>query len=260
MKVVILCGGQGTRIREVSEAMPKPMLTIGNKPILWHVMKIYASHGVTDFVLAVGYKGWLIKEYFLNYQAMQSDFTIGLGRRHEIQFHDRMDEADWNVTLVDTGEHTTTGGRVWRVRQYLENEEDCFCLTYGDAVADINIRAVIEQHCASGLAGTLSAVRVGGRFGEIEHADGRVVSFEEKPAVSAGRINGGFMVFDAKRVWDYFGPADLPMEHGGLLRMVQAGQLGCYDHDGRWQCMDTPREYDLLNRLWEKGEAFWVPK
>lgn len=258
MKVVILCGGQGTRIRDISEVVPKPMLMIGGRPMLWHIMKVYAAHGITDFVLALGYKGWLIKEYFLNYQPMMADFTISLSEHRSIQFHNTVMESDWRVTLVDTGDQTMTGGRVWRLRDYLA-QDDLFCLTYGDAVADINIGALVEQHRRSGLTGTISAVRVAGRFGELQ-ADGAVVTgFDEKPAVTAGRINGGFMVFDAKRLWDYMDPSDdLIFEREPLTRMVEAGQLGCYLHDGQWQCMDTPREYVLLNELWEKGQAFWM--
>lgn len=257
MKVVILCGGQGRRIRDVSEVLPKPMLPIGERPILWHIMKIYAAHGFSQFVLALGHKGSMIKDYFLNYRPMMSDFTISIGRERDIQFHDEIVEAPWNVTLADTGTHTTTGGRVWLIRKYVE-EDDLFCLTYGDAVADIDINALLEHHRQSGLIGTISAVRMSGRFGEIQQRNERVTAFEEKPPVSAGRINGGFMVFDAKRVWKYFEPNDTHMEQGALLRMLKDEQLGCYNHDGRWQCMDTPREYDLLNDLWEKGKAFWM--
>ena len=260
MKVIILCGGQGTRIRDISEVVPKPMLTIGGKPILWHIMNTYAAHGLKDFVLALGYKGWMIKEYFLNYQPMLSDFTISLSHHGAIELHDQLSEADWKVTLADTGEQTMTGGRVWRVRKYL-GDDDCFCLTYGDAVTDLDVTALIRQHRASGLIGTVSAVRVSGRFGELQEQAGKIVSFDEKPAVTAGRINGGFMVFDARRVWDYFEDVDdLVLEQGPLMRMAQDGQLGCYSHDGHWQCMDTPREYALLNDLWDKGAAFWVTR
>ncbi len=258
MKVVILCGGQGTRIRDISEVVPKPMLTIGGRPVLWHIMKIYAAHGINDFVLALGYKGWLIKEYFLNYQPMMSDFTISLAEHRSIQFHNKVSEADWKVTLVDTGEQTMTGGRVWRIRDYVD-KDDLFCLTYGDAVADIDITALIEQHKRSGLVGTISAVHVAGRFGELQARGEFVTAFDEKPAVTAGRINGGFMVFDAKRLWNYMEPSDdLVFERGPLARMVCDGQLGCYRHNGQWQCMDTPREYALLNELWEKGADFWL--
>jgi glucose-1-phosphate cytidylyltransferase len=258
MKVVILCGGQGTRIRDMNEVLPKPMLTIGERPILWHIMKTYAAYGITDFVLALGHKGWLIKEYFLNYQPMMSDFTTSLREHRKIKFHNEVSEADWNVTLVNTGEHTMTGGRIWRTRRYIE-QDDLFCATYGDAVADIDIAKLIDHHRASGLVGTLSAVRAAGRFGEIQESGGRVVSFEEKPVVTAGRINGGFMVFDGKRIWDYLNDSDdLVFEREPMQRMVRDGELGVYPHDGNWQCMDTPREYALLNDLWNKGAAFWA--
>ena len=259
MKTVILCGGQGSRIRDISEAVPKPMLTIGERPILWHIMKHYANHGVKDFVLALGYKGWTIKEYFLNYRYLNSSFTVSLGDAHRaVHFHGTPEAEDWRVTLVDTGENTMTGGRVRRIREHVAGEE-CFCLTYGDAVADVDIGRLLEQHKASGLVATLSAVRLAGRFGELHTESGRVVSFEEKPAVTAGRVSGGFMVFDAKRIWDYIDDSDeCVLEREPLSRLVADGQLGCYEHNGRWQCMDTPREYALLNELWRKGDAFWA--
>jgi glucose-1-phosphate cytidylyltransferase len=257
MKVVILCGGQGTRIRDVSEIVPKPMLSIGGKPILWHIMKIYASYGFTDFILCLGYKGWVIKEFFLNYLSMISDCTITLGGQSEIEFHDYIEEAPWRVTLADTGEYTMTGARLWRIRKYLRNEEH-FCLTYGDGVANINIKAVVSQHLKLGIVGTLTGVRVVGRFGELDGVDGKVVEFNEKPARTEGRINGGFMVFDANRVWDYLNDRDdMVLERDPLPRMVKDGQLGIYEHSGFWQCMDTMREYNLLNELWEQGKAPW---
>jgi glucose-1-phosphate cytidylyltransferase len=182
--------------------------------------------------------------------------TLTLGKPSDISFLDDIQETGWRITLADTGAETTTGGRVWLLRKYLEGD-DLFCLTYGDAVADLDLDALIQQHRASGLAGTISAVKMGGRFGEMQHSDGKVVSFEEKPAVSAGRVNGGYMVFNAKAAWDYFQPNDTYMEQGALLRMMDAGQLGCYLHEGRWQCMDTPREHAILNALWDHGDAFW---
>jgi glucose-1-phosphate cytidylyltransferase len=257
MKVVILCGGQGSRIRDVSEVIPKPMLPIGGKPVLWHIMKIFAAQAFSEFVLALGYKGWTIKEFFLNYLPMTSDCTITLGRHSKVECHDDIDEGNWKVTLADTGENTMTGGRVWRIRKYVEHD-DCFMLTYGDGLADIDLKGLLQQHYASGLVGTISAVRVEGRFGELQGEDGRVTVFQEKPAVSAGRINGGYMVFDSKRVWEYFDDSeDLVLERTPLERMVRDGQLGYYEHNGYWQCMDTMREYLLLNSQWEKGKAPW---
>lgn len=257
MKTVILCGGQGSRIRDVSERIPKPMLPIGGKPILWHIMKIYAAHGLKDFVLCLGYKGWLIREFFINYMAMISDFTVSLGSHQEIEFHNKVEEADWKVTLVDTGEETMTGGRVWRIRKYVE-ADDHFCVTYGDGVGDIDIGALVKQHKASGLVATLTAVRVAGRFGELVSEQGKVIKFDEKPAITAGRINGGFMVFDSKRIWKYFNDSpELVLEREPLRRLAEDGQLAMYKHNGYWQCMDTLREYNLLNQMWEEGNVPW---
>jgi glucose-1-phosphate cytidylyltransferase len=255
--VVILCGGQGTRIREVSEVIPKPMIPIGGRPILWHIMKIYASHGFTNFVLCLGYKGWLIKEFFLNYRMMLSDITISLGRHSELEFHNNVEEAQWRVTLADTGENTMTGGRVRRIKEHL-NGCSHFCLTYGDGVGDVDLGALLSHHLQSGLTGTLTGVRVAGRFGKIECVDCKITAFDEKPPMSADRINGGFMVFDANRVWDYFDDrSDLVLESETLSRLAADGQLGIFEHDGFWQCMDTPREYHLLNEIWESGRAQW---
>lgn len=257
MKAVILCGGQGSRIRDVSELMPKPMLPIGDRPILWHIMKSYAAHGIKDFVLCLGYKGWVIKEFFLHYRPMITDCTITLGRHTEVEYHHEIEEANWRVTLVDTGENTMTGGRIRRIRKYVEQDEH-FCVTYGDGVADINFRQLIQTHQKSKLAGTLTGVRLAGRFGELEYAKGKVAKFKEKPAVTMGRINGGFMIFDSKKVWKYFeGDDSLILERQPLEKMAKAAQLGIYEHDGYWQCMDTPREYTMLNDLWNSGKAPW---
>lgn len=257
MKVVILCGGQGSRIRDISEAIPKPMLPIGGMPILWHIMKLYASYGLNEFVLCLGYKGWMIKEFFLNFRAMVSDFTITLGNHEDIRFHQEPDEAHWKITLAETGENTYTGGRLVRVRPYLEDEEH-FCLTYGDGVADVNISRLIEFHRTSGLVGTLTGVNISGRFGEMNVGEGKVLRFEEKPPRSAGKISGGFFVFDGRRVWDYIEKRDdIWLEQEPLQSMAAGGQLGVYEHEGYWQCMDTPREYSLLNEMWKSGKAQW---
>lgn len=257
MKAVILCGGQGSRIRDISELIPKPMLPIGGKPILWHIMQSYSKHGINEFVLCLGYKGWVIKEFFLNYRAMTSDCTVKLGSHSEIEFHHDIEEADWKVTLVDTGEHTMTGGRIRRIRKYVENDDN-FCVTYGDGVADIDISKLVEHHKQSGLVGTLTGVKLAGRFGELEHKDGKVTTFEEKPPITAGSINGGFMVFDAKNIWDYFdGDDNLILEREPLERLVKSNQLGIYEHEGFWQCMDTLREYNKLNELWDADKAPW---
>lgn len=257
MKAVILCGGRGSRIREVSELIPKPMLPIGGMPILWHIMKSYAVHGITEFILCLGYKGWIIKEFFLNYRAMISDFTITLGDTARIDFHHSPDSSPWKITLADTGEETYTGGRLVAVRQYLENE-DHFCLTYGDGLADIDVGALVRSHQDSGLTATVTAVQLEGRFGEMAIKDRLVVDFAEKPPRSAGKVSGGFMVFDNDRVWDYLEERpDIWLEREPLQAMVAARQLGVFKHDGFWQCMDTPREYDRLNEMWQAGNAPW---
>ena len=257
MKVVILCGGRGSRIRDVSELIPKPMLPIGGMPILWHIMKGYAACGINEFVLCLGYKGRLIKEFFINYRAMVSDFTITLGDRMEYEFHNQPLESNWKVTLADTGEETYTGGRLLAVRPYLQNE-DHFCLTYGDGLADIDIGALIQKHRASGLTGTVTAVRASGRFGEMSITGDLVDRFEEKPTRSAGKISGGFMVFDNQRIWDYIEDRpDIWLERKPLQSLTTDRQLGVFSHDGFWQCMDTPREYDRLNEMWQAGNAPW---
>jgi glucose-1-phosphate cytidylyltransferase len=257
VKAVILCGGKGTRIREASELIPKPLLPIGGKPIVWHIMKGFAAFGVTDFVLCLGHKGWLIKEFFLNYLAMTSDVTVTLGSRDRIEFHGRLDEEDWRVTLVETGEETQTGGRVAAARKYLEGD-DLFLLTYGDGVADIDIRELIAFHLRHGRIATVTGVRPPSRFGEMELEEKKVVSFNEKPQATTGFINGGYFVLDGPRVWPYL-PSDpaLVLERDPLQRLAQADELRCFEHAGFWQPMDTLREYSLLNELWDRGTAPW---
>lgn len=257
MKAVILCGGQGTRIRDVSEIIPKPMLSIGSRPILWHIMKTYASYGIKDFVLCLGYKGWVIKEFFLQYKAMTSDLTVQLGEHGQVTFHGETEEADWRVTLADTGELAETGARVWNAKRYIEDSER-FCLTYGDGVADIDMSALIDSHEEQGKAGTLTGVRPAGRFGELEFDGPLVTNFNEKPNAPGGYINGGFMVFETARALPYFREGDdLNLELEVLPKMVADGELAVYRHDGFWQCMDTFREYRLLNEMWKRGEAPW---
>lgn len=257
MKAVILCGGQGTRIRDATEVLPKPMLPIGGRPIVWHIMKGYAAGGVRDFVLCLGYKGWLIKEYFLHYRAMTTDVTVALGRHDGLVFHGSHSEEDWNVTLADTGEDTQTGGRIAHVRRHLEGE-DLFCLTYGDGVADLDLRALVAFHRAHGKVATVTAVRPPGRFGELRIERDRVVEFNEKPQTSEGFINGGFFVVDNRRIWDYLGadPA-MPFEREPLQHLARNGELVAFPHAGFWQPMDTAREYALLNDLWARHRAPW---
>ncbi len=258
IKAVILCGGQGSRIRDVSEILPKPMLSIGEKPILWHIMKTYAHHGIHDFVLCLGYKGWIVKEFFLNYFAKTSDLSLTLGNQNSVTYHNAIPEAHWNITLVDTGEATQTGARVWNVRHHLE-DCDLFSLTYGDGVADVDVSQLVETHLKSGLTGTVTAVHPSGRFGEIVADDKNHISeFNEKPNVSQGMINGGFMLFNKKVLNRYFSSDEKSvLEKDVLPLMVEDRELGIYKHDGFWQCMDTPREYAHLNQLWNEEKAPW---
>jgi glucose-1-phosphate cytidylyltransferase len=257
MKAVILCGGQGTRIRDASELLPKPMLPIGGKPIVWHIMKGYARHGVREFVLCLGYKGWLIKEFFLNYRAMTTDVTVTLGRHDGLEFKGRHGEEDWRVTLAETGEETMTGGRVAAVRPYVE-QDDLFLLTYGDGVCDVDVAKTVAFHRAHGKIATVTAVRPPGRFGEMRIADGEVTEFNEKPQATEGFINGGFFVLDARRVWDYVGTSPSTIfEREPLRGLARDRQLVAFPHTGFWQPMDTAREYGLLNELWASGRAPW---
>lgn len=257
MKAVILCGGQGTRIREASELLPKPMLPIGGKPILWHIMKGFAAGGVNEFVLCLGYKGWLIKEFFINYQAMTSDVTVSLGRNGSLQIHGPPAEEGWVVTLAETGEDTMTGGRVAAIRRYVESD-GTFLLTYGDGVSDVSIPALLAFHRAHGKVATVTAVRPPGRFGEMRIEGGQVTQFNEKPQATEGFINGGFFVLDGRKVWDYVGtsPGTL-LEREPMQRLAAASQLLAFRHTGFWQPMDTLREYTLLNDLWASGKAPW---
>jgi len=254
MKVVILCGGQGTRLREETEFRPKPMVEIGQRPILWHIMKMYSHHGFREFVLCLGYRGNFIKEYFLKYEAMNNDFTIGLGSRQRITFHEAHGEQDYQVTLADTGLGTMTGGRVLRVHPYVNG--DTFLVTYGDGVADIDIRALVDFHHQHGRLATVSAVRPASRFGVLDVDDeDRVIQFAEKPLLE-GWSSAGFFVFD-KKVFSYLGGDDCILEREPLERLAAEGELMVYRHEGFFFAMDTYREYKLLNELWDRGEAPW---
>jgi glucose-1-phosphate cytidylyltransferase len=257
MKVVVLCGGQGTRIRDASEVLPKPMLPIGGKPIVWHIMKSYAAHGFHDFVLCLGYKGWVIKEFFLNYRAMMADLRVTLGRHGstEILGDARLDE--WSVTLAETGENTMTGGRVSAVRRYLEGDE-LFMLTYGDGVADLDLGALLRFHRTHGKIATVTAVHPPSRFGEMRTDGPLVQEFNEKPQTTSGLINGGFFIFDSRRIWEYLGEQPgCVLEAEPMQRLAREGQLAAFQHDGFWQPMDTLREYNWLNDLWATGKAPW---
>jgi glucose-1-phosphate cytidylyltransferase len=255
IQTMILCGGMGTRLREETEYRPKPMVEIGGRPILWHIMKGYAAHGFTDFIICLGYKGEMIKEYFLNYEAMNNDFTVELGRPESIAFHDGHAENGWHVTLADTGHASNTGARVKRASRYLTG--DRFMLTYGDGVSNVDFRALVAFHERAGTLATVTGVRPGSRFGAL-HVDGtRVEQFREKAQADAGLINGGFFVFE-RRALDYMSddPACV-LEREPLERLAADGQLSMYQHDGFWQCMDTYRDYQQLNDLWDSGEARW---
>lgn len=254
MQTMILCGGMGTRLREETEYRPKPMVEIGGRPILWHIMKLYASQGFTDFIVCLGYKGDRIKEYFLNYEAMNTDFTIELGQPR-LDYHAEHGEGGWRVTLVDTGIETMTGARVKRAARYLTG--DRFMLTYGDGVSDVDVRSLVSFHDRSGAVGAVTGVRPSSRFGELLASGDRVRQFSEKPQTHAGLINGGFFVFtrDILRYLD-----DDPgcvLEREPLERLAQDNQLAVFEHHGFWQCMDTYRDFQLLNQLWDSGKAPW---
>jgi len=254
MKVVLLCGGMGTRLREETEFRPKPMVEIGGRPILWHIMKTYAHAGFREFVLCLGYRGNMIKEYFLNYEAMNSDFTICLGSQSRIAYQNNHGEQDYSVTLVDTGLSTMTGGRVKRIEKYID--ADTFLLTYGDGVSDVDIRCLVEFHKRHGKLATVTAVTPTSRYGILDtNGDGQVQRFREKPR-NDGRASAGFFVFE-REVFDYIGGDDCTLERGPLERLAAEGQLMAYEHQGFFYAMDTFREYEYLNELWKTGEAPW---
>lgn len=257
---MILCGGEGTRLRDVTELLPKPMVSIGPQPILWHIMKGYAAFGVRRFILCLGYKREAFIDYFLNYHARASDFTIKLGKQQDITFHNSYEEVDWQVTLADTGDQTMTGGRIARASKYLQNDDEHFFLTYGDAVSDINFGDLLNCHHQASKALTISAVRPAGRFGELHVAStGEVTRFTEKPANEQGYINGGFMVADREKLSTYLSDdGSLVFETGVMPAIQKDGGLHAYQHEGFWQCMDHIREYTLLNDMWAKGDAPWA--
>jgi glucose-1-phosphate cytidylyltransferase len=252
MKVVILAGGLGSRLSEETVLRPKPMVEIGGRPILWHIMKLYSHYGCNDFIICLGYKGYLIKEYFHNYHLHLSDVTIDL-QSNSVTVH-RSKTDPWRITLVDTGETTMTGGRLRRVREYLGDED--FCFTYGDGVSGLNIRDLIEFHRRSRTLATVTAVRPPGRFGALEIAGDRVVRFEEKPSGDGGRINGGFFVLSPE-VIRYIDGDDCVWEQEPMRNLAAEGQLSSYLYDGFWQPMDTLREKHLLEDLWASGKAKW---
>jgi glucose-1-phosphate cytidylyltransferase len=254
MKAVILAGGLGSRISEETHLKPKPMIEIGGKPILWHIMKLYSHHGINDFVICCGYKGYVIKEYFANYFLHMSDVTFDM-TKNAMEVHQRHAEP-WRVTLVDTGEETMTGGRLRRVSPYLVNEKN-FCFTYGDGVSDVNIGELIRFHEQHGKLATLTAVYPPGRFGALDITEDNLIrSFKEKPQGDGGRVNGGFFVLSPK-VIDLIDSDATIWERTPLEQLAEQGQLVAYPHTGFWQPMDTLREKNLLEDLWLSGKAPW---
>ena len=253
MKVVILAGGLGTRISEETHLKPKPLIEIGGKPILWHIMKIYSAHGVNDFIICCGYKGYLIKEYFANYFLHMSDVTIDM-ESNEIRVHQKKAEP-WKVTLIDTGEDTLTGGRLKRVADYV-SDEDLFCFTYGDGLADVDLTAEIEFHRTHGKMATVCAVKPPGRYGALEIEDGNVTGFSEKPPGDGGLINGGYFVLSPKCIELIEGDQS-SWEGNALAKLSDMNELIAFEHDGFWLPMDTLREKNHLEELWSSGKAPW---
>lgn len=255
MKVVILAGGRGTRISEESVIKPKPMIEIGDYPILWHIMKCYSAYGYNDFIICCGYKGYMIKEYFADYYLHHADVTFDFANQNHMMVHNHMTEP-WKVTLVDTGLNTQTGARIRKVQKYIGDEP--FMLTYGDGVSDVNIQKLVEFHQEHGGVGTMTAVQPGSRFGVLEIEDkNSITSFTEKSKEGGGWINAGFMVLNPQ-IFQYIGAQDDEVfERAPLERLAKAGQLKAYKHDGFWHCMDTMRDKIVLNGLWESGKAPW---
>ena len=255
METIILCGGLGTRLREETEFRPKPMVSIGSRPILWHIMKIYAHYGYEDFILALGYKGDMIKEYFYHYEMMNNDVTLELGNTGKVSIHQLHKETGWKVTLANAGDKALKGARLKRVEKYISS--DIFMATYGDTVADIDLNSLLDFHRSHGKLATLTGVSPASRFGELKIKGDRVESFIEKPQISEGLINGGFFVFN-KAVFKYLSEDDsCDLEIGALERIAKEGQLMVYKHKGFWSCMDTIRDMEYLNKLWNENNAKW---
>ena len=252
MKAVILAGGFGTRLQEESQYRPKPMVEIGDKPILWHIMKIYESHGITDFIVCIGYKGYFIKEYFHNYFLHNSDVTIDI-KNNRMEVHRPANDA-WRVSLIDTGLETMTGGRLRRIRPYLEDET--FFVTYGDGVGNVDIAATLDFHRKHGGAATVTAVSPAARFGALHIEDGQVTTFREKPESEGGLINGGFFVLEPRALDNCESDATI-WEREPLQRLAESGDLFAFEHDGFWQPMDTLRDLTYLRSLWDDGKAPW---
>ena len=254
MQTVILAGGLGTRLREETEFRPKPMVDIGGRPILWHIMKMYAHYGFTDFVTCLGYRGDMIKEYFLNYEAMNNDFTISLGGKSDIEVQRVNEEQELRVTLADTGQDTMTGGRIQRIKSYING--DTFLLTYGDGVSDVDLGALVKFHKSHGRLATVTSVRPTSRYGVMDlDPRGNVMRFEEKPELNAW-ISAGYFVLN-RGVFDYLDGDDCIFEREPLQRLADDGQLAAFRHTGSFHTMDTYREYQELNQLWNSGQATW---
>jgi glucose-1-phosphate cytidylyltransferase len=258
MSVVILCGGQGTRIREASESLPKPLIDIGGKPILWHIMKMYGHYGIRRFVLALGYKGWNIKRFFLDYRENVSDLSVHLSARHETMFHNAVADEDWEITFAETGLNTATGARLRRVRQYVTG--NTFMMTYGDGIGPVDLAAVLEFHRSHGRIGTVTGVHPSSRYGEMQVDPGTklVTEFNEKPTVATDWVSGGFFVFQREFLDLYLDDdPDLYLERRPLQQLARDGQLAVFPHEAFWMGMDTYRDYLQLNALWDSGNPPW---
>jgi glucose-1-phosphate cytidylyltransferase len=254
MEVVILAGGLGTRLSEETDIKPKPMVEVGGKPILWHIMKIYENYGFNNFTLALGYKGEVIKDYFINYHAHSSDLAINL-KNGEVSFSNQVSE-DWNVSLINTGISSMTGGRLLRLRDKLKAT---FMLTYGDGVSDVNLQELLKFHKSHGKIATVTAVIPSARFGGMHVDDGKVLNFKEKPQSGSGWINGGFFIFEPS-IFDYLDDDTTVLEHKPMEKLVNDGELMAYQHHGYWQCMDTIRDRESLQEIWDSGNASWLGK
>ena len=255
---MILCGGRGTRLRDVTELLPKPMVPIGNHPVLWHIMRSYSAFGVKRFILCLGYKKETFIDYFLNFSARENDMTITLGNPPKMKYHGKCEENDWEITLADTGLESCTGTRIKIASKYLKPSDKRFFLTYGDGVADLDMKSLLENHLAAKRDLTISAVHPEGRFGEVRFRKDGSIRFDEKPYRSSGFINGGFMVVEKSVIKKYIPEEDVYFEAEPFTKIAEASQMNAYRHEGFWQCMDTPREHTLLNKLWESGEAPWT--
>ena len=255
MKVVILCGGLGTRLREETEFRPKPMVNIGNRPILWHIMKVYAAYGHKDFVLALGYKGEMIRNYFCHYELMNNDVTIELGKPERLCIHHAHEDDGWKITLANTGEDTLKGARLKKIQKYITG--DTLMVTYGDGVANIDMGALLSFHKSHGKLATVTGINPASRFGELKVKGDEVGAFSEKPKNGNGLVNGGFFVLN-RAVFDYLSEDDsCDLEIGALEQIARQGELMVYKHKGFWACMDTFRDMEYLNRLWAEDKAEW---